>query len=752
MLEDLDQVFAWLLATLLRPTSGLYGEFDLQPGDQDPAPGRPARYGGQERPALGDATHVRDLHRDLREMGFLLAPQDATTFTTATWLTVMEFQRYSSLPDSAAEREPAAGILSEALTVGGGIAKVGPGTAFPADPPFRVRIDDEVLEIIATRGPGVAGSAGGLRVVRGVEGTTAAAHAKGAPVELIRWSDRLVPVPARFYERYAEPITGVVNAWTRFVLRRWKQKRRRCPVVVEAWEMREGQPDRIHLIPASDGLPARRADNVWGHAEVVSTAPRFYVRDLTRTWPRPARPPVAPAHPELDVTGDYRVLGDYSGPRSWPELGHTWRPEGEMLPEHLLPVSATNASARDRSARDTSAQGASEAGAPARSDSADSHPAGSASARGTSARSGSAGSASAWSGVAAGAAAPRAQGPTLQELLDSGEPAALSTYKVVRAVSEVEAVGYFDGLNAYDRAFISLGPCHWTAGLTSAPAPASPVEGGELWGFVSFLKSADRVAFVQALGRFGVDAATPWGKNGADLFNPSQRKYSSRPTVPKEGGGRRDLGTVEEYDMFRGWHWFYRLQMATRTVDGFRRAMWHMARLRIRDIGETPWDGPADPPVWTVPDPQAPGGSRPARIKDVINSERGMAIVYRWHIRAPANMVSAGPATEAPATRRIGRAGPVLRAVYEAAAKDNATLFAGTPDIWGDAAEQALITQLRRQGGASVEYVHEWPRLASRNRGFTLPVEILPEASDGEGRRLGLARRSFVLDTTGLSL
>jgi hypothetical protein len=781
MLEDLDQVVAWLLATLLRPTSGLYGEFDLQPGDRDPAPGRPARYGGQERPALGNTTHVRDLHRDLREMGFTLAPQDATTFTTVTWLTVMEFQRYSSLPDSAAEREPTAGILSEALTVDGGIAKVGPPAAFPADPPFRVRIDDEVLEITAAGGPGVAdsaegggtggpsvmrgaegsaprgagvghgaeGSAGGLSVVRGVEGTTAAAHAKGAQVELIRWSDRLVPVPARFYERYAEPITGVVNAWTRFVLRRWKQKRRRCPVVVEAWEMRQGQPDRIHMIPASDGLPARRADNVWGHAEVISTAPRFYVRDLTRTWPRPARPPVAPAHPELDVTGDYRVLGGYSGPRSWPELGHTWRPEGEMLPEHLLPVSTTKASARNHhSARNTSAQGTSEAGTPARSDSADNHPAGSASARSGSAGRGSEGSASARSG----AAAPRAQGPTLQELLDSGDPAALSTYKVVRAVSEVEAVGYFDGLNAYDRAFISLGPCHWTAGLASAPAAASPVEGGELWGFVSFLKSADRAAFVQALGRFGVDAATPWGQNGADLFNPSQRKYSSRPTVPKEGGGRRDLGTVEEYDMFRGWHWFYRLQMATRTVDGFRRAMWPMARLRIRDIGETPWDGPADPPVWTVPDPQAPGGRRPARIKDVINSERGMAIVYRWHIRAPANMVSAGPATEAPATRRIGRAGPVLRAVYEAAAKDNATLFAGTPDAWGDAAEQALITQLRRQGGASVEYVHEWPRLASGNRGFTLPVEILPEASDGDGRRLGLARRSFVLDTTGLSL
>nr|BFE77735.1 hypothetical protein GCM10020093_003360 [Planobispora longispora] len=92
---------------------------------------------------------------------------------------------------------------------------------------------------------------------------------------------------------------------------------------------------------------------------------------------------------------------------------------------------------------------------------------------------------------------------------------------------------------------------------------------------------------------------------------------------------------VEEFDVFRGWHWFYRFQMAARTVDGFRRRMWHMARLRLRDIAETPWNGPAEAPTWTVPDPQAPGGLRPARIKDVITSERGMALVYRWHISLP---------------------------------------------------------------------------------------------------------------------
>ncbi|WP_344478185.1 hypothetical protein [Nonomuraea monospora] len=669
MLDDLGQMFAWLTAALVRPASGLYGELDLRPGDRDPAAGLPARYAGQDRPELTGTTHVRDLHRDLRELGFLLAPPDATTFTTATWLSVMEFQRYASLSDAATEREPRSTSLVDAVTPEASLFRVGAASAFPAQGPFRVLVDDEIVEVTATSADA------GLTVTRGVEGTAAAAHERGAGVELIRWSDRLVPVHAHFYERYTDPVTGVVNAWTRFVLRRWKDRRRRCPVVVEAWELREGRPDRLHTIPGGG-----RAGNVWGAREITSTAPRVFVRDLTRTWERPSREPVAPAHPELDVSGDYRVLGDYAGPRAWPEFGHTWRPEGEMLPEHLLPSP--------------------EPGGP---------------------------------------------GPTLAQLVQAGDRAVLGTYLVVRAVSEVEAIGYFDSLNAYDRGFVSLGPCHWTAGLATGPAPASAVDEGELWGFVAYLKATDRYAFAQAFGRFGLDVATEWGQSGAELFNPSQRKYTGRPAVPREGGGAQALGRVEEYNLFRDWHWFYRLQMAGRTVDGLRRAMWDMARIRVRDVGETPWDGPAGPPTWTVPDA---GGPRPARIKDVITSERGMAIVHRWHIRAPANMVSAGPATEPPETRRVGRAGPVLRAAYDAAVKEDQGLFDGTPDTWGDAAEQALVGQLRAQGGASVEYVHEWPRQVSKNRGFTLAYELLPDR--GEGRALDLARNSFQLDASGL--
>ena len=37
-----------------------------------------------------------------------------------------------------------------------------------------------------------------------------------------------------------------------------------------------------------------------------------------------------------------------------------------------------------------------------------------------------------------------------------------STYRVVRVISEIECEGFYDIINCYDNAFVSLGPCHWT--------------------------------------------------------------------------------------------------------------------------------------------------------------------------------------------------------------------------------------------------------------------------------------------------
>ncbi|TKK80752.1 peptidoglycan-binding protein [Herbidospora galbida] len=511
----------WLIATLTRPTSGLFGELDLRDGDRDPAPGTTARYAGQDRPGLLGATHVHDLNQALRTLGFLIAPTGGE-FTRDTRWALQEFQRYATLPASAVERFP----------------------------------------------------------------------------HLPRWSDRLVALPIAVHERYRGTATGVLNAWTRFTLRHWLANGRRCPVVVEA---RKG-----------DGVVA---DNVWRPDEVPDDTPRFHALDFSGAW-KAAEP---------DVAGDFTpaVRG---GARSVPPI-HTWQPLGEVLPEHLLPGS-----------------------------------------------------------------------PAIGDLT----VAALSTFKVVRAVADVECYGYFDSLNAYDNGYLSLGLCHWTAGLRGNPETA--VEKAELWPYLSLLKSRDRAAFDEAVGRFGLDVV-PWE---SVEFNANQRKYVGRALVVQEKGDPVPLpATRSEYDVFRGWHWFHRFQMACRTVDGFRRGMWTMSRIRLRDILSIPWDG--------------------HRVGDVVTSERGVALLLRWHVNRPADVCTGG------------QAGPGLAIARTAAG------LTGDPAGWGDAEELALIAELVKAAPAaltdSMKYVEAWPEKMSKTRGYTLPTA---------GLRLSAARGSFALDTSGL--
>ena len=40
-----------------------------------------------------------------------------------------------------------------------------------------------------------------------------------------------------------------------------------------------------------------------------------------------------------------------------------------------------------------------------------------------------------------------------------------STFRVIKAISELECMGVLDGMNAYDSAILSGGPVHWTLGL-----------------------------------------------------------------------------------------------------------------------------------------------------------------------------------------------------------------------------------------------------------------------------------------------
>jgi len=527
-----------------------------------------------------------------------------------------------------------------------------------------------------------------------------------------RYSDSLESVAVPADQRYTGPVSGVVDRAAATVIAAWKQSRWRCPVVVEAWTMSAGQPSAIFTIPATGTRPARPADNIWRHDEMRSSNPRIYVRDFSQRYAVPARPPDAANHPELAVLGDYQ---DYQqnnfhwlGGRAVP-ASHVWRPHAEMLPEHLLPAAAAGT------------------------------------------------------------------GPTLAQLVADRAAAnadvarrateRLSTYKVVRAVAEVEALGYFDVYNAYDTAFMSCGPCHWTAGPTNIPDGASPathdqanlgVSRGELWAFMSYLQSVDPAAFAFVAGDYGLGVKDAWGVDGQKLWVSNERKYASLPTLTDEKGLPVAVpNSVAEYDFFRSWHWAYRFAMAGRTVDGYRRRMWHLARQRIRDILNTPWDSPAAGTVATVAGvPTGVGNqTRPARIGDVFTSERAVGMLMRWHVLSPGGIVR-GNLAESGATKRIGRAGSAARgALTVAKAAQPALDWSSAPGTWSDAHELALIAGIRTKADTgtsqpmkdTIPMVQTWPQWygGDNPREFSLPVGDLPA---GE-RNLATGRNSFHLDS-----
>jgi hypothetical protein len=309
-----------------------------------------------------------------------------------------------------------------------------------------------------------------------------------------------------------------------------------------------------------------------------------------------------------------------------------------------------------------------------------------------------------------------------------------STFKAIRAVSEVECEGFFDGLNAWDNATVSFGPYHWTLRIGS--------DLGEIPAFLAYLRHMNAAAFQEAIGFFGIDIDGNWvsaagNADGADLFSNSQRKYTRSAWIEfqqDDGSFAPVPRTKEDTDYFRTWHWFYRFVMANRTIEPFFRLEWDMARMRIRDFLAVEWPSALGVPPVPVPE----GGTRPATIGDVYTSEKAVALLLRWHVRFPAHICS------------MAQPGTQLRNAFGRA---NIPAAAGDPSAWTDANEQSLINGIMQEVAAlgnagfssTMQSVRDWPRWAggANPRRFALDPAI---------GNLDVARDSFEFDSSGLPL
>lgn len=325
-----------------------------------------------------------------------------------------------------------------------------------------------------------------------------------------------------------------------------------------------------------------------------------------------------------------------------------------------------------------------------------------------------------------------------------------STFKVIRAVAEVECMGYLDTVNAYDKAIISVGLFHWTIGR---PADDNAMEkDGELCGLLAFLAYHNPEAYDHVLRNFGVAVNTRWGSTGQDLLKKDYRKYSAWISLQNSDGSYSETPRVmADADYFRTWHWFYRFLMATRTSEGFQRAMWGYARIRIRDILSIPWGVPSDQDERVTANGKIveDGAERDLTIGDVHTSEKALALLLRAHVLLPN-----------PTVIENGKVGRQVRAALKSAkAANNALNWSQAPSAWGDSEEQLLIEKLlEKLKGAfasqghkdSIQNVHDYPTWTAANnpRGY----QIDPDTIDPGHPTLRDTRGSFRFDKLDLPL
>lgn len=483
--------------------------------------------------------------------------------------------------------------------------------------------------------------------------------------------------------RYTGPISGVVNAATRSAIQYWKAQRWRCPVIIGAYN--------------SAGTNVFN-QNIWLHDEVQNSTRRMFARDFSRyyTWSRePSK-----VNDQLIVLGQFAQEATATNPRVGPvsmRLGlanHLWD-EAEILPHDFVNIF------EDMNLNFN--QGL--------------------------------------------------QNLVNQELQILNNPTPehqdefnriLSTYKVIRAVSEVECIGFFDSITAYDRGFISIGPCHWTLGLAHRnPAQGAPVDNGELCGYLSYLNYIDSQSFRRAIENFGVRIVDSWNRidtntgkevgDGRNLFDDNQRKYASRVALQQDNGNYQPLTTNEnEWNYFKSWHWFYRFQMAGRTIDGFKRRMWDMARIRIRDIRKAAFPAAAGVPNVPDPKPGQPNNTRTATIGDVFTSEKAICMILQWHVYLPEGS-DFGVLDNGDAGSRI--IGAFTNANIPAAAGDSTN--------WTTIHERSLITSLynevnnvtnaafRKELRRRLDLVIGWPQYAGRTgKNYALTNNSIPRLND----------------------
>lgn len=480
-------------------------------------------------------------------------------------------------------------------------------------------------------------------------------------------------LPQQNDEFYTGPISGVLNAQTRSLVKMWVERDWFCPVVIEARKLTVATLTKLRD-PAS--IADKRAlvtdvainathQNIWRRTQVPDTTLAFIAWDFTNHFPATAgRPWGVPMTVATYHTASWNGAFARAGQ-------HTW-PEAEIRPDNIF-----------------------------------------------------------------GANPNPAQRPQ--------QAAFWSTFRVIRAISEVECQGVLDGMNAYDSAILSGGPVHWTLGLAKRTngkgLDAGPADcvvyPGELCPAVSMLAHEDAREYGTFFGAFGLQPREAWADPPVAMFSSGHRKYRGWVMLQDEAGAFADTRKVNPATVAAGgalaanhddfllievlhhWHWVYRWQMAPRMSRILRERMWALGRARLRALVTTPWGGIGGAPAGCT-------------LGDVFTSEMAVAILERIHVYSPETLFKVsdkGAEWDGQTTANIDFT--ALKPAFDEAVKSGGT----DPQAWGDAEEAALVQYLIDHPlKDDIPTLIQWPILnsyASRKHELLLPL-VMEETPDFE--------------------
>jgi hypothetical protein len=473
---------------------------------------------------------------------------------------------------------------------------------------------------------------------------------------------------------YTGPLSGVLNALTRPLVKMWVERDWHCPVVVEARALRAADTNLLRVpdstIDKRNIVTNRPIDaaheNIWRRDQVPVDL-KFIAWDLSGHYPetdgRPNDDPVVvskwfPPDPAKNSWGGAYAL---AGECDWSEA--------EIRPDVVL-----------------------------------------------------------------GAYPDPAERPS--------QAAFWSTFRVIKAISEVECMGTFDGMNGYDSAILSGGPVHWTLGLgklangNSQTRPQNLViYPGELCPSLAYAADDSPDEYHTFFGAFGIQPREAWANPPVAHYSSGQRKFRGWILLQNEAGDwvdvRRqrpatvvnnepvpnpeDLALVE---VLHHWHWIYRWQMAPRLWQRLRYLMWALARARVRALLRTRW------------------GTTGLTIGDVFTSEASVALLERIHVFNPRWVFGL---TDKDVEWRGRTAANINLANLQSGFDEAAKTGGSDPQSWGDTEELALVDWLsppRPQPVSNVAWglrdVREWPALVKgiyKHDASMLPI-AMEEAPD----------------------